>query len=319
LWFWIFFANLATLGFFFPWKILFISRNRIFQVEIWRNFSKIKEAFGLFTNLRPKGMKRKTECSWMRKRWELHFSSSMEAQFGLVNHHAFRRTKITQVPTTVIVGTYCCDRLLTRQFCKLRRKQVPCGEFSGAACGVVCGATFGENARNRVRRLWDRSYDCATFFVPPALERGVLSPLASLPPPPPPLPCNPGFGSRRKASSDEFPCRNISCNLSSVLQVCFRFYGSLISCLSSGYWKRIFCLSLRRDSLFRSLRCCVFVVVFVPHRTVIVRIRGKVVRVVTESLSLRSLCVSVCLDFILFLVLFCTQFYWLLLYLRKLS
>jgi hypothetical protein len=179
-------------------------------------------------------MKRKTESSWMKKRWELQFPSSIEAQFGLVNHHAFRRTKITQVPTTVIVGTYCCDRLPTRQFCKLRRKQVPCGESSGAACGAACGVMFGWNARNRVRRLWDRSYDCATFFVPPALERGALSPLASLPPPPPPLPCNPGFASRRKASSDEFPCRNLSHNLSSVLQVCLRFHGSLISCLSSG-------------------------------------------------------------------------------------
>ncbi len=210
----------------------------------------------------------------MKKRWEFQFSSSMEAQFGLVNHHAFRRTKITQVPTTVIVGTYCCDRLLTRQFCKLRRKRVPCGEFSGAACGIVCGAACGA-CLVRMQGTVCAGFGTGPTIAPPSSSRphlnAALSPLPSLPPPPPPLPCNPGFASKRKASSDEFPCRN----LSFVLQVCLRFHGSLISCLSSGQWKRIFCLSLRRDSLFRSLRCCVFVVVFVLHSTVIVRIRGK--------------------------------------------
>jgi hypothetical protein len=75
----------------------------------------------------------------MKKRWEFQFSSSMEAQFGLVNHHAFRRTKITQVPTTVIVGTYCCDRLLTRQFCKLQRKRVPYLSFRGPHVGPRVG------------------------------------------------------------------------------------------------------------------------------------------------------------------------------------
>jgi hypothetical protein len=31
--------NLATLGHFFPWKILCIGRNPTFQVEIWRKFA----------------------------------------------------------------------------------------------------------------------------------------------------------------------------------------------------------------------------------------------------------------------------------------
>jgi hypothetical protein len=179
------------------------------------------------------GDERKTESSWMKKRWEFQFSSSMEAQFGLVNHHAFRRTKITQVPTTVIVGTYCCDRLLTRQFCKLRRKRVPCGEFSGAACGIVCGAACGA-CLVRMQGTVCAGFGTGPTIAPPSSSRphlnAALSPLPSLPPPPPPLPCNPGFASKRKASSDEFPCRN----LSFVLQVCLRFHGSLISCLSSG-------------------------------------------------------------------------------------
>jgi hypothetical protein len=63
--------NLATLGHFFPWKILCIGRNPILQVEIWRKF----------TSKRNTGSTGRFNWIWLQPKYKSNFFKNVTSIF----------------------------------------------------------------------------------------------------------------------------------------------------------------------------------------------------------------------------------------------